>query len=65
MELLSSEKEKKASGIQPPLTGALEFFSYDNLIVKYFAVATVVWGVVGMTVGLTIALQLVFPALIF
>jgi cytochrome c oxidase cbb3-type subunit I/II len=65
MELLSSEKEKKASGIHPPLTGALEFFSYDNLIVKYFAVATVVWGVVGMTVGLTIALQLVFPALNF
>ncbi|MES2730849.1 MAG: cytochrome-c oxidase, cbb3-type subunit I [Bacteroidota bacterium] len=43
----------------------MEFFSYDNTIVKYFSVATVVWGVVGMTVGLTIALQLVFPALNF
>jgi cbb3-type cytochrome oxidase subunit 1 len=45
--------------------GALEFFSYDNLIVKYFAGATIVWGVIGMTVGLTVALQLVFPALNF
>ena len=65
MELVSSEKEKKASTTSPPGMGALEFFSYDNLIVKYFAVATVVWGVVGMTVGLTVALQLVFPALNF
>ncbi len=43
----------------------LEKFSYDNKIVKYFAIATVFWGVVGMTVGLTVALQLVFPALNF
>jgi cytochrome c oxidase cbb3-type subunit I/II len=43
----------------------LERFSYDNKIVKYFAIATVIWGVVGMTVGLTVALQLVFPALNF
>lgn len=39
----------------------LEKFSYDNKIVKYFSIATVVWGIVGMTVGLTAALQLVFP----
>ncbi len=43
----------------------LEKFSYDNKIVKYFAIATVVWGVVGMAVGLTVALQLVFPILNF
>ena len=43
----------------------MEMFSYDNTIVKYFTVATVVWGVVGMTVGLLIALQLVFPVLNF
>ncbi|HEX8530593.1 MAG TPA: cytochrome-c oxidase, cbb3-type subunit I [Cytophagales bacterium] len=41
----------------------IEKFNYDNKIVKYFTVATMFWGVVGMAVGLTVALQLVFPAL--
>lgn len=41
----------------------VERFSYDNKIVKYFAIATAVWGVVGMLVGLLIALQLFIPAL--
>jgi cytochrome c oxidase cbb3-type subunit I/II len=41
----------------------LEKFSYDNKIVKYFAFATIVWGLIGMTVGLWVALQLVFPVL--
>ncbi len=36
----------------------IEKFSYDNKIVRNFAVATVVWGIVGMLVGLIIALQL-------
>jgi cytochrome c oxidase cbb3-type subunit I/II len=44
---------------------AIERFSYDNRIVRDFAIATVFWGVIGMTVGLLIALQLVFPALNF
>lgn len=44
---------------------AIERFSYDNKIVRDFAIATVFWGVIGMTVGLIIALQLVFPALNF
>jgi cytochrome c oxidase cbb3-type subunit I/II len=43
----------------------LEQFSYDNSIVRKFAIASVVFGIVGMLVGLTIALQLVFPALNF
>jgi len=43
----------------------IEKFNYDNKIVKYFTVATMFWGVVGMAVGLTVALQLVFPALNF
>ena len=41
----------------------LEKFSYDNTIVKWFAYATIVWGIVGMTAGLLAALQLVFPVL--
>ncbi|WP_107037687.1 cytochrome-c oxidase, cbb3-type subunit I [Brumimicrobium mesophilum] len=34
---------------------------YDNKIVKYFAYATVTWGIIGMLVGLIAALQLAFP----
>jgi cytochrome c oxidase cbb3-type subunit I/II len=40
-----------------------EKFSYDNKIVKQFAYATIIWGLIGMTVGLWAALQLVFPSL--
>ena len=36
-------------------------FSYDNKIVKYFAYATIIWGITGMLVGLIVALQLAFP----
>ncbi len=41
----------------------LQTFSYDNRIVRQFAVATVVWGAVGMLVGLLIAVDLFHPAL--
>jgi len=41
---------------------SIEKFSYDNKIVKYFIIATVVFGVIGMLVGLTIATQLYLPA---
>ncbi len=40
----------------------IEQFSYDNAIVKKFAYATVLWGVVGMLVGLLAAFQLIWPA---
>lgn len=43
----------------------LDKFSYDNAIVRNFALATIIWGLVGMLVGLTVALQLAFPALNF
>ena len=39
----------------------LESFSYDDAIVRKFMVATFVWGLVGMLVGLVIALQLAHP----
>jgi len=39
----------------------LQKFYYDNKIVKQFAYATMLWGIVGMLVGLVIALQLAFP----
>jgi cytochrome c oxidase cbb3-type subunit I/II len=38
-----------------------EKFSYDNTIVKAFIIATVIFGLVGMLVGLTAAIQLVYP----
>ncbi len=41
----------------------MEKFSYDNGIVKKFSYATLLFGVVGMSVGLWIALQLAFPSL--
>ncbi len=41
----------------------VEKFSYDNKIVKQFAYATIIWGLVGMLVGLWVALQFIFPEL--
>ncbi|MCB0609767.1 MAG: cytochrome-c oxidase, cbb3-type subunit I [Lewinellaceae bacterium] len=40
----------------------IEQFSYDNAIVKKFAYATALWGVVGMLVGLWAAIELIWPA---
>ncbi|MBL7683072.1 MAG: cytochrome-c oxidase, cbb3-type subunit I [Flavipsychrobacter sp.] len=40
-------------------------FFYDNKIVKWFAYATILWGLVGMLVGVLAAFQLVFPILNF
>jgi cytochrome c oxidase cbb3-type subunit I/II len=42
---------------------AVETFYYDNGIVRKFGMATVIFGIVGMLVGLLVALQLAFPAL--
>lgn len=39
----------------------LQKFYYDNKIVKYFAYATLFWGIVGMLVGVFIAFQLFLP----
>ncbi len=43
----------------------VEKFSYDNKIVRNFAIATFVWGIVGMLVGVIVALQLIYPQLNF
>lgn len=39
----------------------LERFQYDNKIVKYFGAATIIWGVIGMLVGVLAATQLFLP----
>ena len=53
-----------ASQQQPPRPegGTVETFKYDNRIVRAFAIATVIWGIVGMTAGLLAAVELFFPA---
>ena len=40
----------------------VETFYYDNRIVKNFAFATLLWGAVGMLVGLLAAVQMYLPA---
>jgi cytochrome c oxidase cbb3-type subunit 1 len=39
--------------------------TYSDRVVRQFAIMTIVWGIVGMTVGLFIAAQLMWPALNF
>jgi cytochrome c oxidase cbb3-type subunit I/II len=39
----------------------VEKFYYDNKIVRKFIVATLLWGVVGMSVGLILAFMFLFP----
>ena len=41
----------------------LDTFTYDDAIVRKFVWATIIWGLVGMSVGLLIALQLGLPQL--
>ncbi len=41
---------------------ALEKFTYDNKITKYFANATILWGVTAFIVGLTAAFELLYPS---
>ena len=43
------------------MSSHIETFSYDDAIVRKFLWATVIWGLVGFTVGLIIALQLANP----
>src|SRR2546421_2383705 len=51
-----------ATAPSPARSPQMETFKYDNAIVRAFAIATVVWGIVGMTAGLLCAVQLFFPA---
>jgi cytochrome c oxidase cbb3-type subunit I/II len=49
------------TGGQPESKGRVESFAYDNKIVKFFAIATMVWGIVGFLVGLIVAIKLRWP----
>ena len=37
--------------------------TYNYKVIRQFAIMTVVWGVVGMSVGVFIAAQLIWPEL--
>jgi cytochrome c oxidase cbb3-type subunit I/II len=39
----------------------VEKFYYDNKIVRNFAYATIIWGAIGMLIGVWVALLMVFP----
>ncbi|TPE45904.1 cytochrome-c oxidase, cbb3-type subunit I [Pontibacter mangrovi] len=41
--------------------GLTETFFYDNKIVRNFGIATILWGVIGMLIGVIIAFQLANP----
>jgi cytochrome c oxidase cbb3-type subunit 1 len=47
------------------MSTAIEQPNYNYKVVKYFAIMAVVWGVVGMSIGVLIASQLVWPELNF
>ncbi len=49
------------SALQATPSPTLERFSYDDDIVRKFLFVTMLWGVVGMLVGVIIALQLTLP----
>ena len=60
----TTHEMKPGSDIEiPPVQQNLEKFYYDNNIVKMFAYATILWGIVGMLAGILAAFQLVFPVL--
>ncbi|MBG8556266.1 cytochrome-c oxidase, cbb3-type subunit I [Hymenobacter guriensis] len=53
---------------KPPLVArsasrAIDTFFYDNRIVRDFGIATVIWGIIGMLVGVLAAFQLARPEL--
>ncbi len=46
------------NGSVPASNRRLETFTYDDQIVKWFVIATVIWGAVALLLGVTVAFQL-------
>lgn len=55
----------EASTSVDPTVGQLETYQYNDSISRMFVIATVVWGVVAMLVGLIVATVMVMPKLFF
>jgi cytochrome c oxidase cbb3-type subunit 1 len=51
----------QAATITVPMSVSAEEGTYNYKVVRQFALMTVVWGIVGMLVGVIIATQLMFP----
>jgi cytochrome c oxidase cbb3-type subunit I/II len=47
--------------IPTPIARAVDTFFYDNKIVRDFGIATVIWGIIGMMVGVLAAFRLARP----
>ena len=47
--------------VAPPPAHGTDTFFYDNKIVRDFGIATVIWGIIGMLVGVLAAFQLARP----
>ncbi len=64
-EAAMSESDSGSDRVQAEFTsgGVMESYSYDDDVVRKFATATIVWGLVATTVGLIIALLLVLPTM--
>ena len=63
MSETSARKAANGRGMAARAPSAqVETFKYDNQVVRAFAIATVVWGIVGMLAGLLAATQLFWPA---
>jgi cytochrome c oxidase cbb3-type subunit I len=50
-----------STSVQPPPAGE----TYNDTVIRQFALMTVVWGIIGMAVGAFIAAELIWPALSF
>jgi cbb3-type cytochrome c oxidase subunit I len=61
METRAATPEARPPELPKPRS-AFEVFTYDDQIVRMFVLATILWGFIGMLVGVLIALQLPFPA---
>ncbi len=59
-ELQHAAPQEYVSKSQPQ-TPSLDSFSYDEQIIRMFALATLVWGLVATAVGLIVAILLVLP----
>jgi cytochrome c oxidase cbb3-type subunit I/II len=54
---------KPLSTLDAPPPQAVDVFAYDNRTVRDFAIATILWGLIGMLVGVLIAAQLFAPVM--
>ena len=64
-EIEEKTSEEAETPVAAPSSDLAEKFVYDDDIVRKFVAATLLWGVVGMLVGVLIAVQLILPALNF